>query len=156
MSPEAFVASEAWRPARPESLVVCCSDGRWHEQVEEFIRAQVSERADVYAVPGGAASFYWWNSSFEESHVLEKAFRFLAEHHQIRFVWLIAHEDCAYYKAQCGYLDADQLRQRQEEDLERACTIITGWFPQLLVRKVYASRNDDCIVFTVLPAGRAK
>lgn len=156
MTNDPFVSTVAWSPTRPESLVVCCSDGRWHEQVEEFIRSQVSERPDVYAVPGGAACFYWWNSSFEESRVLEKAFRFLAEHHQIRCVWLIAHEDCAYYKAQCGYLDVDQLRTRQEEDLERACTIITGWFPQLLARKVYASRDDDRVVFTELPAGRVK
>ena len=155
MTTETFIATEPWRPARPETLVVCCSDGRWHAQVEEFVRTQVSNRADVYAVPGGPASFYWWNASFEDARVLERAFRFLAEHHQFRSIWLIAHEDCAYYKAHCGYLDANQLRARQEEDLERARMIIMGWFPRLQVRKVYASRQEELVVFTTLPDGRS-
>ena len=154
MSTEQFIATVPWRPARPETLVVCCSDGRWHAQVEEFVRTQVSDRADVYAVPGGPASFYWWNSSFDETRVLERAFRFLAEHHQFRSIWLIAHEDCAYYKAQCGYLDSSQLQARQEEDLERARRIIAGWYPRLQVRKVYASRLDDQVIFTILSEGR--
>ena len=102
---ERFVASECWNANRPETLVVCCSDGRWHAQVEEFVRTAVSERADLYAVPGGPAGFNLWSSSFEEARVAEKAFRFLAERHELESIWLIAHEDCAYYHHRYGPLD---------------------------------------------------
>src|SRR5262245_19646565 len=111
-----FVAATPWSSARPETLVVCCSDGRWHEQVEEFVREQVSERPDMYAVPGGAAGFSVWSSSFEESKVAERAFRFLADRHALESVWLVAHQDCAYYQAKYGPLDEQYIFRRQRED----------------------------------------
>jgi len=147
---ERFVAESAWNPARPETLVVCCSDGRWHEQVEEFVRDQVSERADMYAVPGGPAGFNLWSSSYDESRVTERAFRFLADHHTLESVWLIAYENCAYYRAKYGPLDESYVFHRQREDLNRAADLIQRWYPQLLVRQVYASRDAGRVVFTTL------
>ena len=44
--PLRFVAADPWSAERPEALVICCSDGRWHGQIEEFVRSQVSDRAD--------------------------------------------------------------------------------------------------------------
>ena len=145
-----FIAQEPWSPARPETLVVCCSDGRWHEQVEEFVRDQVSERADMYAVPGGPAGFSLWSSSFDEAKVSEKAFRFLADHHALESVWLIANQDCAYYRAKFGPLDEPFILRRQREDLERAQNMISGWYPKLLVKKVYVSLDGGRVVFTTL------
>ena len=145
-----FVALEPWSPARPETLVVCCSDGRWHEQVEEFVRDQVSKRADMYAVPGGPAGFSLWSSSFDEAKVSEKAFRFLADHHALESVWLIAHQDCAYYRAKFGPLDEPFIFKRQHEDLERAQEMIARWYPKLLVKKVYVSLDHGRVVFTTL------
>jgi hypothetical protein len=145
-----FVAREPWNPARPETLVVCCSDGRWHEQVEEFVRDQVSERADMYAVPGGPAGFSLWSSSFDEAKVSEKAFRFLADHHALESVWLIAHQDCAYYRAKYGPLDEPFVLRRQREDLDRARDLISRWYPKLLVKKVFVSLESGLVVFTTL------
>lgn len=145
-----FVARHAWSPARPETLVVCCSDGRWHAQVEEFVRDQVSDRADLYAVPGGPAGFNLWASSFDEARVTEKAFRFLADHHTLESVWLIAHQDCAYYRSKYGPLDESFILRRQREDLDRAADLISRWYPKLLVRKVFASVEGGRVVFTTL------
>lgn len=148
---EQFVAQTPWSVARPETLVVCCSDGRWHEHVEEFVRDQVSERPDMYAVPGGAAGFNVWSSSFDESKVTEKAFRFLADRHALEGVWLVAHQDCAYYQAKYGPLDETYIYRRQREDLGRAADMIRRWYPRLIVRKVYASVKQGRVVFTTLP-----
>ena len=154
-SQDPFMAGTPWSPARPETLVVCCSDGRWHEQVEEFVRDQVSERADMYSVPGGPAGFSLWSSSFDEAKVSEKAFRFLAEHHGLESVWLIAHQDCAYYRAKYGPLDEQFILRRQREDLDRAQDMISRWYPKLFVRKVYVSLDRDRVVFTTLSDERA-
>jgi hypothetical protein len=147
---DGFVAATPWSAARPETLVVCCSDGRWHEQVEEFVRDQVSERADMYAVPGGPAGFSLWSSSFDESKVTEKAFRFLADHHALEAVWLMAHQDCAYYRAKYGPLDEGYVFRRQREDLDRAAEMVRRWYPPLLVRKVYVSVKQGRVVFATL------
>ncbi len=147
---ERFVAERPWSDDRPETLVVCCSDGRWHGQVEEFVRGQVSERADMYALPGGPAGFNLWSSSFDEAKVAERAFRFLAEHHELESVWLLAHQDCAYYRARYHPLDEQFVLRRQLEDLARAKDLISQWSPNLLVRRVFVARENGRVVFTTI------
>ena len=92
---ERFIATHRWSSARPEALVICCSDGRWHGQIEEFIRSQVSDRADLMALPGGPAMLNRWTSSIEESRVAEQSLGFLCRHHELSSAWLIAHQDFA-------------------------------------------------------------
>lgn len=147
-----FLATTPWSTDRPETLVVCCSDGRWHAQVEEFVRAAVSERADLYAVPGGPAAFDPWSSSFEQARVLEEAFGLLAKYHDLRSVWLIAHENCAYYRHKHGHLDEPSLRRRQHDDLDRAAGVLADRHPHLAIRKIYAALEDGRVVFSERPA----
>ncbi|HUY91751.1 MAG TPA: hypothetical protein VMV10_23615 [Pirellulales bacterium] len=151
ISLETYLAAEPFSAQRPDTLVVYCSDGRWHEQIEEFVRAQCSERADVYAAPGGPAGFSLWGSTLGEAKVCEQAIRFLREHHQLESAWLIAHEGCAYYRTKYGPLEAGYIRRRQFEDLDRARDAILRWYPNLVVRKVYAFLKADCVAFARLP-----
>src|SRR5688572_23533964 len=111
-----FTASTPWNGQRPGALVVCCSDGRWHTQVEEFIRTCVSERPDLYVVPGGPAGLSTWSSALDEARVAERALHFLAEAHELESVWLIAHADCAYYRAKLHPHDGAFIVRRQLED----------------------------------------
>lgn len=147
---EAYVATAPWSPQRPGALVVCCSDGRWHTQVEEFIRTFVSDRPDLYVVPGGPAGLSVWSSSFDEAHVAEKSLRFLAEHHQLQSVWLIAHADCAYYRTKYHPHDPLFVMRRQLEDLKRAAETIQRWYPQITAHQIYARRDGDQIRFELL------
>jgi hypothetical protein len=147
----AFIAAEPFSAARPDTLVVYCSDGRWHVQIEEFIRAQCSDRADVYAVPGGPAGFNLWGSTLGEAKVSEQAIRFLRDHHRLESAWLIAHEGCAYYRTKYGPLEAKYIRQRQLEDLGRARDAIRRWFPELIVNNVYAFLDAGRVAFAQLP-----
>jgi carbonic anhydrase len=146
----AFISRQPWQSQRPEALVVCCSDGRWHAQVEDFIHDQVSSRADLLVVPGGPATFSIWSSSFEESRGMQKAFSFLAAHHNLKSVWLIAHENCAYYRQKHPSADPASLQRRQLDDLARAQTAILKWRPAIQTRRVYASLQDSLIKFQVL------
>ena len=144
-----FIAASRWSADRPEALVICCSDGRWHGQIEEFVRAQVSERADLMALPGGPAMLSQWTSSFEEAKTAERALKFLCEHHKLSSAWLIAHQDCAYYASRYGPLDPAYQLRRQFEDLERAGDLIRRLKADLAVHLVFASREADKVVFTV-------
>ncbi|HVW39173.1 MAG TPA: hypothetical protein VHB99_17780, partial [Pirellulales bacterium] len=103
--------------------------------------------ADVYAVPGGPAGFNLWGSTLGEAKASEQAIRFLREHHQLESAWLIAHEGCAYYRTKYGPLEAKYIRQRQLDDLDRARDAIHRWFPDLVVRNVYAFLDAGRVAF---------
>jgi carbonic anhydrase len=145
-----FVAETPWNDQRPGALVVCCSDGRWHAQVEEFIQGFISDRPDLYVVPGGPAGLSVWSSSFDEAHVAEKSLRFLAEHHRLQSVWLIAHADCAYYRTKYHPHDVGFVVRRQEEDLKRASETICRWYPQISVHQFYARLKGDRVTFELI------
>jgi len=145
---ETYRAERPWRAERPHTLVICCSDGRWHSQVVEFVQHKVSERPDMLAVPGGAAVVDPWSSSFDESRVFDGALRLLLTHHELEAIWLIAHEACAYYRERHPLLSPEELRRRQEQDLERARAILTERHPALVVRQVYAELEAERVLFT--------
>jgi hypothetical protein len=150
-----FTAPTPWSGQRPGALVVCCSDGRWHAQVEEFIRTSFAERPDLYVVPGGPAGLGVWSSSQDEARVGEKSFRFLAEAHQLEAVWLIAHADCAYYRGKYQPHDAAFIVRRQLEDMQRAAESISGWYPRITVHRIFASRQGDRVLFTTIQPGKS-
>ena len=143
----AFTAESPWSPDRPETLVVCCSDGRWHAQMVEFVHHEVSDRADLYAVPGGPAVVDPWNSTFDEARALEESMRLFVEHHDLSGVWLITHEGCAYYRKRHPHLEGAELRARQERDLARARALLLERHPKLDVRLVFARLEDGRVAF---------
>jgi carbonic anhydrase len=104
---DSFIAAEPWSPSRPETLVICCSDGRWHAQLEEFVRAEISDRADMYAIPGGPATFNQRNA--DGNQVAQDALRFLVQEHKLDSIWLIAHQNCAFYRHRYGPLSGDYI-----------------------------------------------
>ena len=144
-----FIAPTLWNPERPKTLVICCSDGRWHAQVEDFLDARAAKRADMCVLPGGPAAFSLWGAGFDESHTLEKNFKFLAKHHDLDSVWLIAHQGCAYYGTKYPYRDEKQTIVRQLEDLDQARKTIERWQHGLDIYKVFASLESNRVKFTI-------
>jgi hypothetical protein len=142
-----FVAPTPWSAERPHTLVVCCSDGRWHAQMMEFVRDEVSARADLYAVPGGPAVLDPWNSTFDEARAFEEGMRLFEKHHDLQSVWLIAHEGCAFYREKHPHFEPEALRLKQVEDLERARNKLRERHARLDVRLIFASRKEDAVVF---------
>lgn len=144
----AYVSRSRWLPDRPETLVVCCSDGRWHGPIHEFVEHAVSERADLFAVPGGPAVFDPWNSSFDDARVFDAAMRLFAEHHDLQSLWLIQHEGCSYYRLKHPDLDADAIGARQIADLRRAAELSRSRYPKLAVRAFMATVTEGHARFT--------
>lgn len=150
---DAFVAQQPWDPTRPQVLVVCCSDGRFHAPIVEFVDHQVSDRADMLAVPGGPAILDPWNSSFDEARVFESALRLFLEHHDLRQAWLIAHENCSYYRLKHPGLDARGLEQRQKQDLRRGSEILGERAARLETRLRYARLVEGRVKFEEVEPG---
>jgi hypothetical protein len=144
-----FIAPTPWNPERPKTLVICCSDGRWHAQVEDFLDVRAAKRADMCVLAGGPAAFSMWGAGFDESHILEKNFKFLAKHHDLNSVWLIGHQNCAYYATKYPYRTPAQMLDRQLEDLEQARKTIERWQHGLDIYKVFASLEGNRVKFTI-------
>ncbi|MCY2960543.1 MAG: hypothetical protein NTY35_10300 [Planctomycetota bacterium] len=151
--PNAFVARQPWDPTRPQVLVVCCSDGRFHAPIVEFVDNQVSDRADMLAVPGGPAILDPWNSSFDEARVFESALRLFLEHHDLRQAWLIAHENCSYYRIKHPGLDPRALEQRQRQDLRRGAEVLRERAARLEPQLRYARLVDGRVRFEEVEPG---
>jgi hypothetical protein len=149
-SPDSYRSRSIWSPERPQTLVVCCSDGRWHAPILEFVDHEVSDRADLYAVPGGPAGFDPWNSSFEEARVLHRAFHLFEEHHDLREVWLIQHAGCAYYHVKYPGQAEAEIAARQIRDLRRASQCIRARSSKLSVRAIMATLSGSQAVFTTI------
>ena len=151
-----FHASVPWSAERPQTLVVCCSDGRFHAQLEEFVRHEVSERADLVALPGGPAVVDPWTSSFDEARVFDQAMRLFAAAHDLRAVWLIAHHGCAYYSVKHPGAKPDELRAAQLADLAVARARILAAHPNHEVRCIFAALRGTAVVFEDVGAAVAR
>lgn len=136
-----------WSPERPEALVVCCSDGRYHQHFEDYVRAHVGERPDMLALPGGPVGFDGWSASFDHERVFAHSLRLLCGSHPLRSIWLIAHEGCAFYRDKHGALEAAALRTLQLRDLARARARVLALVPGLEVHCVFARVDGRQVVF---------
>ena len=147
-----FVSRVPWDPDRPKVLVVCCSDGRFHGPIVDFVDHEVSDRADLLALPGGPAVVDPWNSSFDEARVFHAALGLFEAHHDLHEAWLLAHERCSYYRLRHPTATPFELEARQLEDLRRAAAILRERAPRLDVRLVYVRVRGDRVVFTDVAA----
>jgi len=141
------VSSKPWSAERPESLLVCCSDGRYHTHLEEFAQQRVSERPDVFAIPGGPAAIDAWASSFDHARVFAESFELLFVSHDLRSIWLVAHEGCSYYRRKHPGLGAAALNRKQFDDLRRARDWIHERRPALDVHLIHARVDGARVLF---------
>lgn len=153
-----FVSRVTWSPERPRVLVVCCSDGRFHAPIVDFVEHEVSDRADLLALPGGPAVVDPWNSSFDESRVFHASLALFEAHHDLHEAWLIAHEGCSYYRLRHPTATPAELEARQVADLRRASQMLRERASKLDVRLVFVRVSGDRVTFTTVtdePAARA-
>jgi hypothetical protein len=145
--PDPYVSRVARDPERPQTLVVCCSDGRFHAPIADFVDHLVSDRADLLALPGGPAVLDPWNSSFDEARVFEQSLRLFLAHHDLRHACLIAHDGCSYYREKHPGLSARELLERQVADLRRGAALLRERAPGLAVRLVLARLGEGRVRF---------
>ena len=152
-APAPYISTRSWSAERPQTLLVCCSDGRYHPHLEEFALKRVSERPDLIALPGGPAAVDAWTSSFDHARVFAESFDLLFASHDLQSIWLVAHEGCSYYRHKHPGLDAAGLTRRQHDDLAKARTLLLERRPNLEVHRVYARVSGGRVLFDELDAG---
>lgn len=103
-------AQHPWRDRPFEALVVACSDGRFNEQIDEFLHHRLAiSYYDRLFVPGGAGALAATGTEFLRVQRIRAECRFLIEAHAIRRAVLLFHGPAADgpSEALCG----DYLRR---------------------------------------------
>jgi len=124
-----FDSSIAFDESRIHAAAVYCSDGRWGEQMDDFLHRELGlPRYDRLVVPGGPAALAGDMAFWREAELLDKHLRFLIDVHALERVVLIAHQDCAFYTRTLG-VSASELEARQNKDLAAAARRVRGLGP---------------------------
>jgi len=139
-----YVSGQPFDENRVGAAAVYCSDGRYGEQMDDFLHAGLGlPRYDRVAVPGGAACMAGHLMVYHEKNAMEQQLAFLIKSHQLRRVVLIAHENCGFYKGL--WTGGKTTEQQQAEDLVKAAELIRSWNVGVEVDAYFARRVDGLV-----------
>jgi hypothetical protein len=145
-----YTSRMAFDDRRIGAAAIYCSDGRFGEQMDEFLHEGLGlPRYDRVAVPGGAACLADHTLAYYEQESLSRQLRFLIESHSLRRLVLIAHQDCGFYRD--VWLGSRTLLQQQATDLEKAADRIRRWNLRVEIEAYFAIQADGLISFQRWP-----
>src|SRR5262245_1175701 len=151
-----FISTIGWDQARIRAASIYCSDGRFGEQMDEFLHQGLGlPRYDRLAVPGGPACLSGALSVFWESHSAERQLDFLCHVHKLERLIMIQHEGCAFY-LEWLKVKPEEFAARQLEDVKRAATRVRQAQPTLKVDAFLARRRDTQVWFEPIPIALAQ
>lgn len=115
-----------WTPARPNALVVACSDGRLQLATDAFLERELQiTQYDRFYVPGGGGALAPSGTDDARAARMCAECRYLVELHAVRRVILLFHGPsakgrieaaCADYRRKLPWASLVQLRTQQELD----------------------------------------
>jgi carbonic anhydrase len=115
-----------WTPARPNALVVACSDGRLQEATDAFLAREFKiTRYDRFYVPGGGGALASSGTDQVRAQQMCAECKYLVELHAVRRVIVLFHGPsaagrieaaCADYRRKLPWANIAELRTRQELD----------------------------------------
>jgi hypothetical protein len=120
------------------TMVVCCSDGRFIEATQDFLRSRGLSRYDLVAIPGGIAQALYEHEVPGGALSGAQSTELLAKLHHTSKVILMAHADCGYYHHRRGSSPADQ----QKTDLGSGAGWLTERFPEMTVEALFIRPAD--------------
>ena len=148
--PAIYTATLPFDSARVGAAAVYCSDGRYGEQMDQFLHEKLElPKYDRVAVPGGAGCLAG-PATFERA-ALERQLRFLIEGHALTRVVLIAHFDCGFYKHRVRLRPGQTIARQQAIDLRKSADEIRLWYPQVQVEAYYANPANGRVTFDRWP-----
>ncbi len=136
------------------AAAVYCSDGRFGEQMDEFLHKGLRlPRYDRVAVPGGAACLAGHTCAYHQKHALDRQLDFLIREHGLSRIVLIAHEGCAFYRDL--WLGLRTMEEQQACDLEKAATQILASNPKVEIEMYFARKVSGLVTFERFGTGEA-
>jgi hypothetical protein len=141
-----------WDPARPDTAIITCVDGRWYHHFQEFARVQLKAgpRTDYLAVPGGIEPLTLVDLVPKDFNFFRRRLESLVEAHGTRRIVAIAHQDCAWYRARkLGPVTID-FKGQQIRDLRRAAARLREMFPGVAIETYFArlgGTQPETVVF---------
>ena len=138
----AFVSTVRFDEDRIRAASIYCSDGRFGEQMDEFLHEGLKlPRYNRLAVPGGPACFSGSLSVFWEGHSGERQLDFLSRVHGLERLVLIAHAGCAFY-LEWLKIRPEDLEARQLDDVVKGAARVRAALPTLAVEAYFARRRE--------------
>jgi hypothetical protein len=143
-----YAARAPFDANRVGAAAVYCSDGRFGEQMDEFLHeGLVLPRYDRVAIPGGAACLAGRTTSpFWQKTALDEQLSLLIREHGLRQVILIAHDGCAFYK-DLALASAGTVERQQARDLFTATACIRFWNPGIEIECYFARKSKGRVIF---------
>jgi hypothetical protein len=132
------------------AAAVYCSDGRYGEQMDDFLHNCLGlPRYDRVAVPGGAACLAGHLLAMRERSALDRQIKFLIEGHALTRVVMIAHEDCGFYRANVhpSKLRRQPLEELQFADLAAVAALLRDYNRKLEVDAFFARKVEGKVRF---------
>jgi hypothetical protein len=149
--PDHFVSSFGFNEERIRAASIYCSDGRYGEQMDEFLHKRLGlPRYDRLAVPGGPACLSGSLAVFWEGRSAEQQLDFLRRVHGLERVVLIAHEGCAFYRDWLK-VRVEDMPARQRADLAAAKKRIGHLDAKLTVEGYFARRDGRRVWLEPVP-----
>lgn len=71
----------------------------------------------------------------------------LVSSHDLKSVWLVAHQGCGFYRKKYGEMGEEELHSRQLRDLKKAREWLQGRQLNLEVHCIYAMVKGDLVLF---------
>jgi hypothetical protein len=115
-----------WTPARPNALVVACSDGRLQEATDAFLAREFKiTRYDRFYIPGGGGALASSGTDSARAQQMCAECKYLVDLHAVRRVIALFHGPsaagrieaaCADYRRKLPWANLAQLRAQQEAD----------------------------------------
>ena len=133
--------------------MIACSDGRFREEVDEFIRNGLGiECYDRLYVPGGAGALASSSSESTRAHNFRAECRFLISAHGTEQVILLFHgpsadgpdtATCADYRRKLPGRPAQEICRQQEEDANEMLQTGLGRNVRLRAYRAEVTRDDS-------------
>jgi hypothetical protein len=141
-----YFSSLPFDDERIHAASIYCSDGRFGEQMDEFLHNSLGlPRYDRVAVPGGAACMGGHLMMHHEAQALERQLSFLINCHGLTRIVMIAHDGCAFYKGL--WLSEMSIEKQQAADMHRAAEQIRSHHPKIAVESWFARKVNGKIGF---------
>jgi hypothetical protein len=154
-SPTTYTSPLPFIHERIGAAALYCSDGRYGEQMDDFLHnALLLPHYDRVAIPGGAAALAGHLLATRERIALERQILFLIDAHQLETLVFIAHENCGFYKQNLHphKLKAKPLCEHQADDLRAAAHLLRLSRRHLDVSAYLAQRTPtDLVTFLPIP-----